>query len=407
MTKPKIIRTLALVCGLALAQACTTKNEIPQPVEDTARVDALRAQLLTLQQQVFGVQQSAAADSLSLAQLQALIAQLQANLQRTVAFSVMVKSFLLQPLAGATVVVSQGGKIVSATTSANGIATFNNLYAGVITATVDLTGFARLVLRADIRNTADDAPAYSTTSQVLMLPLGGTSQADSCMTTPYWKLYANYSMVDDTLGGALVQGQGYFGGKPSNPSFALPAGPNVYAPSTSYSPVTTQTVAAYMNQYSFLGPIGGNNSYNSLAVQAGFTGWDAPTTGITGNGQVVAVSYENAKWTATLNANGIFKIKLPASDISAGFNGDTNAGNIFGFIIEFGEFNADFTQYTTPQLPYIPGYNPNNQINYPPQPTYTSTYVYRVTDPGGWQWTSHQSTTLTSAWPFFYYGSLK
>ncbi len=284
--------------------------------------------------------------------------------------------------------------------------TFGNLYSGIITATVDLTGFARLVFRADIRNTIDNAASYSTTTQVLMLPLGGTAQADSCMTTQYWKLFANYSMIDDTLGGAAVQNQGAFGGKPSDSLLALPPGPDISNPNVSYTAVTAQPITAYMNQYSFFGPLGGNNNYNSLAIPAGFTGWDAASTGISGNGQVVSVTYENAKWTATAGTNGIYTIKLPSSDIS-NVNGYINAANSFGFLLDFGEFNANFTQYTTTSFPYIPGYNPNNQTNYPVLPTYNSTYVYRVNSTGGWQWTSIQSTSLTAAWSFFYSGTLK
>ncbi len=195
-----------LAC-LLLAGACTTKNEVPQPVVDTARVDALRTQLIALQQQVLGAQQTTTNDSLTLTQLQAEIALLKGYLQKSVSYTVTVSSFLFKPLSGAKVEVSQGGKVVSATTGSNGSATFSGLYAGIITATVDLNAFARLVFRADIRNQFDGASVYSTNSQVLMIPLlgtgqtGGTAQADSCMTTQYWKLYANYNMVDDTLGG--------------------------------------------------------------------------------------------------------------------------------------------------------------------------------------------------------------
>jgi hypothetical protein len=261
-----------------------------------------------------------------------------------------------------------------------------------------LNGFARLVFRADIRNTYDGATTYSTNSQVLMLPLGGTTQADSCMTTQYWKLYANYTMVDDTLGGTAVQNLGYFGGAPSKPLLALPAGPNPGSPNVSYSAVTTQTVNASLNQYSFIDGYG----YNSYAIPVGFTGWDVVVnnTGQTGNGQVVSVTYENAKWTATADVNGVYKIKLPASDISNA-SGYINSAGAFGFVLDFGEFARDFTQYTTTSTPYI--------INgtFPALPTYTSTYVYRINSGNSWQWTSIQSTSLTSAWPFFYYGTLK
>ena len=407
-------KSLLLVCLLLALHGCTTKNEVPQPVVDTARVDALRTQLIALQQQVLGAQKAAANDSLTLAQLQAEIAKLQSDLLKSVSYTVNVSSFLFKPLRGATVEVSQGGKIVSGTTASNGSTTFSGLYAGIITATVDLPGFARLVFRADIRNNYDAASAYSTTSQVLMLPVagtgqpGGTTQADSCMTTQYWKLYANYTMVDDTLGGPVVQGQQYFAASPvSNPLLALPAGPDASNPNISYTAVTTQTITASFNQYSFLDGNGTNDL--SLAIPVGFTGWDVNVNGVgqTGNGQVLSVSYENARWTATAGANGIYTIKLPASDISNA-NGYTNTANSFGFILDFGEFAHDFTQYTSTSIPYI-----TNLAN-PVKPTYTSTYVYRVNvggydlnSPTSWQWTSLQTTSLTAAAPFFYSGTLK
>lgn len=394
MFKIKPTRLLLHVFMLLAFYACTTKNEVPQPVVDTTRVDALRTELMALQQKVLGAQQTTSNDSLTLTQLQAEITKLKAYLSKTVSYTVNVSSFLFKSLSGAKVEVSQGGKIVSGTTTSSGSTTFNNLYAGIITATVDLNGFARLVFRADIRNKVDDASSYSTTSQVLMLPLGGTNQADSAMTLQYWKLYANYNMVDDTLGGADC------GCGVSTPSKALPAGPDPGNPSISYSPVTNQTITAYLNQYSFLDQYGST----SLAVPVGFTGWD----GSTGYGQVTSVTYENAKWVATAGTDGRYVIKLPATDISnSGYYEYLNSKNVLGFVLDFGEFTHDYKQYTDGTLPYII----KNPVTSPPPHTYTSTFVYRVdSSPDsntGLSWTSVQSTTLSSGWSFFYQGSLK
>ncbi len=100
MAKTKLTKVLVLACLLTAFYACTTKNEIPTPVVDTARVDALRTQLLALQQQVLGAQQATANDSLSIAQLQAQIAQLQADLQHMVSYTVQVSSFLKSAIKG-------------------------------------------------------------------------------------------------------------------------------------------------------------------------------------------------------------------------------------------------------------------------------------------------------------------
>jgi hypothetical protein len=397
MLKRKPAKSLLLVCLLLAFYGCTTKNEVPQPVVDTQRVDALRAQLITLQQQVLGAQQETTSDSLSLTQLQAQIAALEADLQKSVSYTVKVASFLFKPLSGATVKLSQGGKIVSGTTASDGTTTFTGLYAGIITATVDLAGFARLVFRADIRSSYN-ASTYSALSQVLMLPLGGTAQADSAMTIQYWKLYANYSIVDDTLGGALC------GCGVSTPSQALPAGPDPNNPSINYDAVTAQPVMAYLNENSFSD--GSSYYYDSYAVPIGFTGWDVniSESGLpSGNGQVVSVAYENAKWVATANSSGIYTIKLPASDITAA-SYTLNSVNVFRFVIDFGEFTHAYTQYTD----NTPAFIIKNTTTNPPPPTYQSTYIYRMGGAvGGTRWSSIQTTSLTSAWPFFYTGAIK
>src|SRR5882757_3019651 len=187
MIKPKLSKLVVLTLMLLAFYGCTTKNEVPQPVVDNQRVDELRTQLVTLQQQVLGAQLTASQDSLNgtltSAQIAAKIKELQAYLQKSVSYTVTVGTFTYQPLSGATIKLTQGGAIVSATTASDGTATFSNLYAGIITATVDLGGFARLVYRADIRNTWDGASAYSAASTVLMLPTGGTPQSDAAMTT--------------------------------------------------------------------------------------------------------------------------------------------------------------------------------------------------------------------------------
>jgi hypothetical protein len=125
-------------------------------------------------------------------------------------------------------------------------------------------------------------------------------------------------------------------------------------------------------------------------------------TGQKGNGQVVNVTYENVTWTATAGANGIYTIKLPASDISSNNSYYyLSSTNVFGFVLDFGEFTHDFTHYTDGSIPYI--------VRSPAlaTPTYTSTYIYRVNNVGGWQWTSVQSTSLTATWSFFYSETLK
>src|SRR6185369_111222 len=103
MFKIKPTRSLIHVCLLFAFYACTTKNEVPQPVVDTARVDALRTELMALQQKVLGAQQTTSNDSLTLSQLQNEITMLKAYLTRSVSYTVNVSSYLFKPLNGAIV----------------------------------------------------------------------------------------------------------------------------------------------------------------------------------------------------------------------------------------------------------------------------------------------------------------
>ena len=370
MIRLKLYTLVICAAGLLVFQACTSKKETPQPVVDTQRIDQLRQELRDLQVKVLGDASTYSQDSLSYSQLLAQISMLQSQYAKNVTYSVVVSDYQDNLLSGVTVKVSHAGAVISQTTSATGVATFPGLNGGIISATADLTGFARLVFRADIRNTNTDQ-TYSAASNVLLLPLGGTPASDAGMSTLNINLYANFTTVDDTLGGPDFWSD-------SNFAFALPSGPDVNNPTISYSAIIGRPITAFLTANFLSGriPSGFTNNF----IQSGDFG------DVYDPGSVITVAYENATYTATAT-NGVYSLKLPARS----FDGNT----YFYYDLAFTEFSNSFTDY-------VPG-GTGVHIKPPFDPTYTSTQIFRVLFPNQVQ--SAPAGNL-DARKFFYTNSL-
>ena len=341
---------------------------------DTQRLDQLRQELRDLQIKVLGDAATYSQDSLTYDQLVLQVNALIAQYAKSVTYSVIVADYQGNYLSGVTVKVSQAGAVISQTTSASGVATFAGLNGGIISATADLAGFARLVYRADIRN-YDADQAYSATSNVLMLPLGGTPASDAAMSTVNINLYANFTTVNDTLGGPDE-----WGGQ-SDFTKALPVGPDVDNPTVSYTAITDKPITAFLS-FSFLnGGAPSGFTYQFSRNDRGFG--DEYITG-----SVLTVAYENASYmVAAAGSNGVYVLKLPATS----FDGDTN----FSFDLVFTEFNNSFTDY-------VPG-GAGIKIDPPFDPTYTSTQIFRVLSANQLQ--SAQAGNLATR-KYFYTNSL-
>jgi len=347
MIRLKLLPFVVCMVGVFIFHACTSKKEVPQPVVDTQRLDQLRQELRDLQVTVLGNASNYSQDSLSYSQLLAQINMLQAQYAKNVTYSVVVSDYQDNLLSGVTVKVSQAGAVISQTTSATGVATFPGLNGGIISATADLTGFARLVFRADIRNTNTDQ-TYSAASSVLMLPTGGTPASDANMSTLNINLYANFTTVNDTLGGPDYWSD-------SNLAFALPVGPDVNNPSISYTPVTDKPITAFLSANFLNGSIPSGFTNNFIG-SGNFGDMYDP-------GSVLTVAYENATYTvAAAGLNGVYALKLPATSF------DNNT--YFYYDLVFTEFSNSFTDY-------VPGGN-GVHIKPPFDPTYSSTQIFRV-----------------------------
>ena len=333
MTRTSKIFIYICMVGLAAFYACSDK-ETPQPVEDTARVDALRIELRDLRTQVLGLDAQATSLELTEKELKAEIEKLNSVYAKVVTYTVVVTDLQGNNLTGATVKLTQDGAVKSATTDANGLATFAGVHGGNVSASVEATGFAKLIFRAEVADYSANT-SYAANSHVSLIPVGGSAAADAGMATVNLDLYVNYTTVDDTLGGP-----NYWAG--SDITKALPLGPD--GGTTNYTKVTDKKVSINFSQDAF-------NSINSTL----FT-----TNGV---GRVLSTVFEGTTVTASAATNGTYVIKVPASVPSV---------ISVGFAVSFEEFTANFTQYV-----------PNGEfgdvhVDPPFSKTYTLSQVFRV-----------------------------
>jgi len=349
------------MAGLAAFYACSDK-ETPQPVVDNARLDALRTELRGLQEEVLASQATYSADSLSEKQLLAEIKTLNAQLEKKVTYQVNVTDLQGNSLADANVTLTQGGAVKATKTDANGYVTFEDLHGGIISASVDLAGFASLIYTADIRD-YDTQTSYTGSSHVSLIPVDGSvAAAAKGMFTINLDLYANYDVQDDTLGGPA-----YWPGE-SLLSAALPVGPNNSYPTVSYTHVTDKTVTVNLIP-SYFSP---NNSQ-----------WFT-TDGV---GEVQNVVYENTMIKVTAaGANGTYSIKVPARPSSGSFY----------YTVTYDEFAHDL-------ITYVPGGQYGGvHIDKPFSATVTTPQIYRL-DPNTYQYANTPGAVET--WKQFYYPS--
>jgi len=322
--------------GLAAFYACSDK-ETPQPVEDSARVDQLRDELRSLQQQVLASQATYSADSMNEASLTAEIKKLNAIYAKSVTYTVVVTDLQGNNLADANVKVTQAGVVATAKTDANGIAKFDNMHGGIIAGSADLNGFATLIFTADIRD-GNSGSSYAASSRVSLLPLGGTPASEKGMYTLNLDVFADYTVLDDTLGGP-----NYWDGSDIDKAlpFGLPYGPNSDNPFVQYTKVTDKKVSILPMEYSF------RQVWSQLF-----------TTG--GVGAILTIAYENALIQVSSATNGTYSIKVPAKT--------TNFS--FAYTINFEEFIADYTEL-------LPG--GEVLVDKPYDPTIKVSQVYRAT----------------------------
>jgi hypothetical protein len=375
MIRIKLLSLLVCVVGLFFLHGCTAKKEIPQPVVDTQRLDQLREEYRNLQATVLGNTSAYLNDSLTYTQLQAQITALELQLAKKVSYSVIVGDYQGNLLSGATVKVSQAGTITSQTTSTSGVATIPNLNGGIISATVELAGFARLVYRADIRNYNTDQ-AYSVSTKVLLLPMGGTAASDLGMSTFNVNLYANFTTPNDTLGGP-----DFWGGS-SLLSKALPVGPDPNNPTVSYTSVTDKPITVYLSA-DFLSGCRPPTGFTYKLITSGGEHGDTYDPG-----SVLSLAYENAtyKVASATGPGGAYVLKLPATS----FDGETT----FDFDVTFPEFLNSFTEY----VPNGTGVH----IDPPFSPTVITNQVFRI------QTVNLQSNPAnnTSTRKYFYFNKL-
>lgn len=308
---------MAMASLVVFFTSCS-ENEVEKPVEDTERIDRLRSELRELVQLVYGEQ----ADNgyleerneeyeETVAWYEEQIAELQSLYDRDVNYQVIVVDFQGNPIAGASVTLNQNGAIATVAANANGVATFEQVRAGFITAVVKATGFAT----ANYSTTLADLNSIESNTRVPLLPKSG-AQAEASMFTVTGNLYANLSVANDSAGGIWSM-PGW--GTSTIDSWkgvgdTKVAGPNADYPHRTYNKMTDKKL--------WFRPMVDID-------QIPFSGNDA--------GEILNIAYEDAAYAATFNATtGMYSVKLPVQSIYDGIT--------FSFAVNAEEFAVNQTR---------------------------------------------------------------
>lgn len=313
------LTTICLALMVMLYTSCSEK-EVPQPTENTARVDALRNELRNLQLLVYGEELENALLKAEEADLTAQIAELTAQVDalkaiyaKAVLYSVQVYDFQGKAIAGASVTLNQNGTISTVVADNNGVAVFEDVRAGYVAGVVSATGFATANYTVSLVNYGDN----STYTRVPLMPKGGNAQSDAGLFTVSGYVYANFNAANDTAGGFNNNWGNIANFKGIDAATKYP-GPNSGNPHRTYDKVAKKImVTVSFPTIQYIGSSG------------------------TGMATIQKLAYEDAVYTATYDANNMYSLKLPAySEFAAGYLG---TGTQWFFRYSFEEFTSNVT----------------------------------------------------------------
>jgi hypothetical protein len=306
MRKLNKLVAILMLATITLFSACTEK-EVPVPTVDTERLDALRLQLRELQMRVYGEEEDAEEAKANQTNYENEIAWYEAEIERlknayarTVTYGITITDFQNNKLAGVTVTLAQEGELASSTTDENGYVGFENIHSGVVNVVVEGEGYTTANYKSSIYDgfSQDDAATYAATRLALFPATGNTDG----MFTLKGSLYANYSMLNDTLdnyrGNGTAPGEGgdkvdYDAVEGKKLRFVL-----------ELSDIKDETDAISSDIYSLI--------------------------------------YENAFYEATTAADGSYTVSLPARSIFEDTNGGVDSKN-FAFSVSGEDFKGNFT----------------------------------------------------------------
>jgi hypothetical protein len=387
MRKTKLIAVF--MAALVLVYTSCSEKEVTKPVEDSARVDALRKELFELQRLIFGTDggeeglaTTNAMLSLENKDLEEQIKIIQAEIDRLrdaynkgIPYQVVVTDFQGVAIAGASVTINENGAIVTRTTDAEGKVNFEKVRAGAIVGVVSATGFAT----ANYGTSLYLAEAGVNT-RIALLPKSGIL-ADASMFTVKGYLYADLNTADDTLTGFRYGNQNGTMFVGSTPSKRLPKGPNVDFPHRSFDK-QNKKLSVTIDMHKYYIPY--SDYYNSNP------------------GAIQFIAYENVKWDAVIDANNQYTVKLPVStyfeteiiDFSFKFSGEE-----FIATKTMVDDGASAVWNDTFQYDYGFGFLPEMSVfAYPAPKTFTQTRTYRL---GGVQFKNDFVGWVT--WDDFYF----
>lgn len=356
MMKTKLIAMF--MASLVLFYTGCSEKEVETLVVDHERLDQLRQELRALQLQVYGEQvdnsyldgENEDYDN-EIAELQAEIDELKAMYDQTTKYQVIVVDYQGQLISGASVTLNQNGTIFTATTDADGKATFENVRAGAVVGVVSATGFAKANYTTSLVNASGGNLYGGVNTRVPLLPKSG-ALAEAGMFTLTGFLYANTNAANDTAR------NDYYAFIGSQESLALPSGPRE---GYEYRTYEAQNKKMKATLYTDLGEIPGSHWFTSA------------------RGAIRRLAYEDVVYEATLDANNKYSIKLPVNSVYP-YSGSTSPIQFY-FEFSFEEFTATKT---------FVDYDENGTINdgladgnfpstaFPAPKTFTETRIFRI-----------------------------
>jgi hypothetical protein len=374
MMKTRLIAMF--MASLVLFYTSCSEKEVPNPVEDTQRIDALRNELRTLQEKIYGEQLAndlltAEAEDLNalIEDLEAEIATLEAIYNQAVTYTVIAIDNLGNPIPGASVTVNQDGALVTKTTGNDGSIQIENVRAGTVAAVVSAAGYSTVNYYA----TLAFAQTAGVNTRVVMIPK--TSTNNTYLLKGY--LYANTNLANDTAGGVHYNGASFIGWKGTDAATKV-AG--VLGDNRTYEKVSKKMIA-------------------NLWVNVNYV----PFSQSTGNGgnsaDLIELAYEDVSVEATFDANNQYTLRLPVTSIYHDAWGD----NVYyDWEITFEEFVANQT---------LVEYDPNGTLSggaphtaWPMPKTYTLSRKFTTSDYEGSGWGSREAGDVVIQ-NFFYSAS--
>lgn len=341
-----------LMASLVLFYTSCSEKEVPQPVEDTERVDQLRNELRALQEKIYGKQltnELLTADKEDLealqTELQAEITKLQELYSKAVTYTVIALDNLGNPISGASVTLNQNGTLVTKTTDSKGSVQIENVRAGVVGAVVKATGYTTVNYYATLAF-AQDA---GVNTRIVMIPKTGTANT----YTIKGFLYANTNLANDTAGGFHFSAPAFIGWKGRD------------AATKNKGPQNNHRTFEKVNK-KITAKLWVNINYVPFSTSTGDGGNSA---------DLIQLAYEDASVNAVFDANNQFTMTFPVTSIYKDAYGDDVA---YWWELSFEEFIADQT---------LVDYDPNGIMwdgapatAWPLPKTYTAKRLFKGSD---------------------------